>query len=174
MPLIFKEIIDANVTIGVWKITETEAELRKELILSPKDQETILSTRLLQRRLERIACRRAIASLLGQPEIFITYGEKGEPFLPHCHISFSHTKELVAVAVSAQYPVGVDIEKIQEKILGLHSKFVSEKELTPKEFESSEAITRIWTSKEAVYKLFHLCNFFLSLCKKMHVSICRL
>jgi len=154
MPFVFKQNIDSDATVGVWKITETEMELWKGLSLSETDKNAILSLPLAKRRLERIVCRKILASLLQQNEIIIHYGKNGEPLMDGFYISFSHSGEMVAVAVSASNPVGIDIEKIQDKIIALQSKFVAENELTLEEMKNREAITRIWTAKEAVYKLF--------------------
>ena len=154
MPLIFKQNIDSCVTVGVWKINETEIELWEGLLLSETDKNAILSLPLAKRRLERIACRKVLASLLTRNEVIIEYGVNGEPLTEGFHISFSHSGEMIAVAISKQTLVGIDIEKIQDKITALHSKFVSENELTPQELNNRESITRVWTAKEAVYKLF--------------------
>ena len=154
MPLIFKQNINSDTQVGVWKITETETELGEGLILSKKDQDTILSLTLSKRRLERIVCRKILALLLQQNEIIITYGEHGEPLMNNLHLSFSHSGEMVAVAISGKNPIGIDIERVQDRIVALQSKFMSENELSVDEIHNKEAITRIWTAKEAVYKLF--------------------
>ena len=154
MPFIFKQNIDSCATVGVWKISETETELWEGLLLSEADKKAILSLSLAKRRVERIACRKILALLLSQNEIIIEYGPNGEPLTNGFYISFSHSAEMVAVAVSKQSLVGIDIEKIQDKIVALHPKFVSEHELTLEERNNKEAITRVWTAKEAVYKLF--------------------
>jgi phosphopantetheinyl transferase len=154
MPLILKQNIDSCTTIGVWKIDETETELWEGLLLSEADKNEILSLPLAKRRLERIACRKVLSSLLIRNEIIIEYGNNGEPLMNGFYVSFSHSGEMIAVAISEQNPVGIDIERIQDKIVALRSKFVSENELTLEEIKNREAITRIWTAKEAVYKLF--------------------
>ena len=154
MPFIFKQKTDSGATVGVWKITETETELWEGLILPETDKNAILSLPLLKRRLERIACRKALSFLLKQSKITIHYGKNGEPLTDGFYLSFSHSGEMVAVALSEQNPVGIDIEKIQDRIIALQSKFVAENELTSEEMKNRQAITRMWTTKEAVYKLF--------------------
>ena len=119
MPLIFKNNIDLDTIVGVWKITETETELWKGLILSETDKNAIFYLPLVKRRLEKIVCRKALASLLKQNEIRIEYGKNGEPFMNGFYISFSHSGEMVAVAASASKPIGIDIEKIRDKIVGI-------------------------------------------------------
>ena len=154
MPLIFKQNIHPDIEIGVWKIAETETELLKGLILSEADKNAILFLSLSKRRLERIACRKVLSLLLQQNEIIIKYGKNGQPLMEHFHISFSHSGEMVAVAVSKLHSVGIDIEKIQDRIVALQFKFVAKDELNSEEIKNKEAITRIWTAKESVYKLF--------------------
>ena len=153
MPVILKEKIEDSVFVLVWQITETESFFLHSLQLNSQDLNSIMACNLESRRLERLACRYALSCLLQASRIEITYSPNGQPLLAGKHISFSHAKKIVAVAC-ADFPIGIDIEKIQDKIVALHSKFVSKDELTSEELKNSEAITRVWTAKEAVYKLF--------------------
>lgn len=154
MPIAFSEKISPVAALAIWKIKETESELLEQINLSLQDKTAILSLRLEKRRLERIACRRALAFLLNTNTINITYGKSGEPFSPPHHISFSHSGHFAAAAISTSGRIGVDIEKITPKILKLHHKFISEKENTRFNLSDPTEITFIWCAKEAIYKLF--------------------
>lgn len=61
--------------------------------------------------------------------------------------SITHTENLVAVAISKSNDVGVDAEKIQDKIIAI------KKYLHISEAKSLEELTILWTKKECVYKL---------------------
>ncbi|MDR2980074.1 MAG: 4'-phosphopantetheinyl transferase superfamily protein [Bacteroidales bacterium] len=154
MPLIYSANTALCVRFALWKIEETENALFQGIRLSVQDQEAILSLRLEKRRLERIACRRALGFLLNTNDLNITYGFSGEPLCDVGHISFSHSGNYAAAAVSQTGPVGIDIEKITPKILELHHKFVSDKEREHIDLQDPKAITRIWCAKEAIYKMF--------------------
>ena len=153
MPIIFSKKVDPYTSLSVWHINETEEELLKDLQLSKKDLNSILSLRLAKRRKERIACRKALAFLMQTSDIDISYGKSGEPLMEGYHISFSHSGEYAAAIVSKTKKVGIDIERISEKILNLYPKFVNEEELKFLDFKNPKEITQIWSAKEAIYKL---------------------
>lgn len=46
MPITQKEIIESELEIGVWEITETEAELTDGLVLSPEAQCDFLNVKV--------------------------------------------------------------------------------------------------------------------------------
>jgi phosphopantetheinyl transferase len=100
-----------------------------------------------------LACRAALAKLLGTNEIEITYSETGQPQIKgHC-ISFSHTKNTVAVAL-ADIPVGIDIEELSPRILRLYSRFMSEEEMSACDLNNLQDLYYYWCAKEAMYKWF--------------------
>ena len=76
--------------------------------------------------------------------------ERGKPRLKDYFVSFSHTDELVCVAVS-KVNIGVDIEMVKEhKALDpLKNHVISENEKA----QSLKELLAIWTKKEAIYKL---------------------
>ena len=64
------------------------------------------------------------------------------------YISLSHSDNIVAVAVG-DINCGVDIEKIQEKILKLKDKFCNQYGVN---FDSVDDLTLTWTKKESLFK----------------------
>lgn len=76
--------------------------------------------------------------------------KRGKPRLKDYFVSFSHTDELVCVAISKEN-VGVDIEMLKEhKALNpLKNHILSENE----QAEALKDVLAIWTKKEAIYKL---------------------
>ena len=73
------------------------------------------------------------------------------------HISISHSKEL-ATAMSSSYPCGIDLQKIEKKLLKVRKKFCSESEIrllagTTKKDELS-ILALLWCAKEAIQKRF--------------------
>jgi phosphopantetheinyl transferase len=153
MPVILKKQINASVSVCLWQILETEAFFIENYTLHPEDLSSIQKIKLESRRLEKWACRAALAELIGQKSIEITYSSHGQPLYDHGAISFSHTKDLALVVLSDQ-PVGADIEKIAPRILNLKHKFMNQQEI--KEFNPDDAkdVTLIWCAKEAIFKWF--------------------
>jgi phosphopantetheinyl transferase len=100
-----------------------------------------------------LACRAALAKLLDTNKISITYSETGQPKMEGRHISFSHTKNSVAVAL-ANIPVGIDIEELSPRILRLYSRFMSEEEISDCDLNNLQELYYYWCAKEAMYKWF--------------------
>ncbi len=114
-----------------------------------------LSKGLITRReLERGGFRHLLKELFGR-EIEPQYTPEGKPFLnsENCHISLSHSHDMLAVIVNSEEATGVDIELIRDKVLKIKHKFLSEKEL---KFagENVEKLIVYWACKEALYKLY--------------------
>jgi 4'-phosphopantetheinyl transferase len=158
MPIIFSYKIDSSTSLCVWHITETEESLFSNLILNNDDITNIIHLKLSKRRLEKLACRQCLAYLLGDNRIDIEYGKHGEPVIQNHYISFSHSDEFAAVAISNKYSVGIDIEKIGTKIIPLAYKFMNEQELLSSESDNSEYIHYFWGAKEAIYKIHKVGN----------------
>jgi len=83
----------------------------------------------------------------------IVHTNDGTPFISKSkkQISISHSHEYVIMAI-ADFPIGIDLEKISTKVVRINTKFINEEEF--ERFDSSDAktATQIWTIKEAIYK----------------------
>jgi phosphopantetheinyl transferase len=153
MPAILKKQLNGSVSICLWQIQETESFFLQNYTIDQQEIEEIQKIKLLSRRLEKWACRAALAELTGEKEISITYTPNGQPLFHKGFISFSHTKDLVLVALSDQ-PVGVDIELCAPRILKLKHKFMNEKEILFFDPENPKDVTMIWCAKEAIFKWY--------------------
>ena len=153
MPVILKKQINASVSVCLWQILEAEAFFIENYTLHPKDLSSIQNIKLESRRLEKWACRAALAELIGQKSVEIAYSNHGQPLSEHGLISFSHTKDLALVVLS-DHPVGADIEKIAPRILKLKHKFLNQKEIQEFNIEDPHDITLIWCAKEAIFKWY--------------------
>jgi len=153
MPTLLTKPISNTVSIAVWQITETEEFFYSSLRLSCEDTERIRHCKMQKVRLQKLACRAALAELLGTKEINITYLKTGQPQIENHSISFSHTEKTVAVAC-AKIPVGIDIEEMKPRILSLYPRFMSEKEIEMCNINNLSELYYIWCAKEAMYKWF--------------------
>ena len=87
----------------------------------------------------------------------LNFNDDGKPLLaefPGIHISLSHSRNVVACMISER-PCGVDVEECQEPDLDIMKRVLSEVEIKKvKESASPDIIfARLWTRKEALYKL---------------------
>ena len=81
---------------------------------------------------------------------------EGKPFLKDCSVQFSitHADGIVAVAVSEQHPVGLDVERVRPLRDGFAARYFDEREQAQIRAASDpdEALICLWTAKEAVGK----------------------
>lgn len=82
----------------------------------------------------------------------IHYDADGKPFLDDAYVSISHSG-LCAAVVRAGFPVGLDVQRKDERLHTLYPKFVHAKEEDFFSMQNDMDLLRLWTAKEAVYKL---------------------
>ena len=142
----------------VWKITETEEELRASLSHPEYFEAKIRNLKPGSRRLmEILSVRRALKELMYGEEKPIVYDRYGKPSIDEPdapYISFSHTKQYVAV-IASDVPVGIDIESFRKDNIALVSRTMNpaEAEWIYSSSDPVETFTQFWTQKEAVVKL---------------------
>ena len=104
------------------------------------------------RRREHLAWRRIVRHELGRG-VMIDYNDVGAPIVdvPNTFISVAHGGERVAVAI-ADERVGVDIESLDRNFDRIQSRYMTAAEIVLS--ESEEWAARVWTAKEAIYKLY--------------------
>ncbi|MHB8261913.1 MAG: 4'-phosphopantetheinyl transferase family protein [Bacteroidia bacterium] len=109
-----------------------------------------------KRGIEKQAAQYVVRTILNNDTIEILYKESGKPYLPiSVNISISHSYDWLAVLFSFNgTEIGVDIEKVRDKILNIKDKFLSLKELEALKDASLEKHIVYWCVKEAVYKAF--------------------
>ena len=114
--------------------------------------ERYLSFSHLQRKREFVASRILRHEVVGFEHIH--YDSVGAPYIKgEGYISISHTLNTVGIAVSEKFKLGLDIEVIRPKILNIKHKFLSVDELKFIDSESVSELTKVWTAKEALYKV---------------------
>lgn len=107
-----------------------------------------------KRGVEKKAALEVVRSVLGDASLEIFYEESGKPYLKSGQqISISHAYDRLALLFSTVGKnIGVDVEKVREKILKIKEKFLSPAELLELQDASLEKYTLYWAVKEAVYK----------------------
>ncbi len=138
---------------GIWKMDETVEELAS---LIPSGE------RLFQEAMQLFAneCRRkewltvrVLLYYLSGKEMEIAYYPSGKPYLREipCHISISHTKGYVAVALHSRKEVGIDIEQYSTRVERVKERFMREDENA--EGDEIYALLLHWSAKETLFKL---------------------
>ena len=156
MPQFFYEKISEIGEVYVWKVTETEEALLSLRMLSVSEQLHFQTLKNPQKRLHWLAYRVLLQEALGG-DFEIQYLEDGKPVLvsPQKFLSVSHSKDFATVFLSDNQPVGIDIEKISDRIQKLYPRFLSPTEQQNSDLSDSSLLHFYWGAKEAVYKLFN-------------------
>lgn len=152
MPIFFQQDIDADTRVGIWKIGEPEDFFNVPL------QRTITHP---HKRLQHLAGRFLLRQLFPEfPLELIKLADTRKPFLEGepFHFSISHSGDYAAAIVSRVNRVGVDIEKVSEKVAMISHKFLSQQDkaiLSEKpSLAEVELVTMMWSCKEAVFKWY--------------------
>ncbi len=157
MPLFFDKEIDSGGRIFIWEISESFDELL-QISGAKKNELEQIEKKTIKRQLEWITIRLLLKQLLKTgKKIEIVYDEFGKPRLNGIkkHISISHTKQFVAIAVHENKNIGVDLEIVTPRIEKIKHKFLSEKEKEwTNENYSLEQLFIIWGAKESVFKIY--------------------
>ncbi len=151
MPLLSVENIAPDVRLGLWKMNETIEDLFNQYpFLSSEKDEIFKSNKSNTRRLEILTERIMLREMFGRG-VKLLHQSSGRPLLSDGkNISISHTKGLVAVMVSPDSLVSVDVEYVSDRVSRIVSHFLREDEC---------ADTRLsqllhWCTKETLYKLY--------------------
>jgi 4'-phosphopantetheinyl transferase len=157
MPQIKEERINSACLWGLWQISESSQELEEKICLNSHETELLSGFRNETRRQHWLSYRILIRTLLGDNDVNVLYFDSGKPYItkPSGHISVTHSGAYSAVIYSNESPVGIDIEKIQQRIERVSHKFLSDEELqTISEKKRIQHLVTLWAAKESLYKLW--------------------
>jgi len=158
MPIIYKQNIGDHAILGVWKISESVDELLSMINFSEGERETFEKFKMKSRQAHWLSYRLAIRQLVDTEcpcEFF--YDEHGKLHFANLDYSLSvtHSGLYSGVIISKKHYVGIDIEKLGERINILAHKFLNKEELARlPEVDQHKFLTVIWSAKEALYKLY--------------------
>ena len=152
MPVILHRTVSPDVEFALWQIDENWEDLVQLYRHYDSNLSFLESYRLESRKKQTLSARLALYFLLKQFSP-ISYTENGKPVLESGFISLSHTPGMASAVFSKKHPVGIDTEKITEKILKLYPKFMSDSELEHSEL-TPERLHLYWGAKEAMYKMY--------------------
>lgn len=144
------------------RIAELETEL--SLWLRDTDYEAAKLTLNKNKKLASLCARALLYKSLFQETGIrgwsVEKDIKGKPFLAHDEIAYipqislSHSRSLVAIAISFEGAVGIDIEDWQERDIGAIASYAyGPRETNEVILEGLTAFYRIWTVREAIAKM---------------------
>lgn len=157
MPLIHVENISPQCSWGIWEINESSRELIQQL--SPRSSEAFYLKDIEHeaKKCESAAARLVIKQILeqkGEEYMGILKGTNGKPYLVDgsFRISLSHTENYAVGIVHTSKEVGIDIERVQEKLHKIAKRILSKDE--QKDVKGNlEKLTIYWSAKETLYKI---------------------
>ena len=145
---------DAHSRLGVWHITETEAEL-KALSSIPSDElEEISFIKSESLRKQKLAVR-ALLDAMFEEKVYLSHHDNGKPYIENnaTNISITHTDKYVAVILNDLDDVGIDCESLDRDFSAVEKKALSEEEIDDLDDDHrNEQLAIYWCAKEAVYK----------------------
>ncbi len=147
--------VNPGTSVYIWKIEETEDELRDGVQLTEACETRIAGMKSEIHRRGFLSIRQLLKRAGYNPED-LYYDDLGKPHLTDDkYISISHSFIFSGIIIGND-PVGIDIEKQRDKILKIAHKFTTYRSYrsTPNMQQVIEKLTLIWCAKESLYKLY--------------------
>ena len=145
----------AHSRVGVWKITESEAELRTMTSIPSDELEEISYIKNESLRKQRLAVR-ALLYVMLEEKVYLSHHDNGKPYIENnaINISITHTDQYVAVILNEEDEVGIDCESLNRDFSAVEKKALSDEEIGDLEDEQkNEQLAIYWCAKEAIFKL---------------------
>ncbi|QCX52688.1 4'-phosphopantetheinyl transferase superfamily protein [Elizabethkingia sp. JS20170427COW] len=150
MPL-YQDFSNNKAKIWIWKYDENDLLNPHELL---HDEEFLKWEKYHpKKQSEMLMVRKMLKDYL--PHCMIKYFDNGEPYLENSsfEISITHSFPFAALAIGRK-KIGIDLEKVKDKIIKIENKFIlHEFQFIPEGKSREEYLTAIWCVKEALYKI---------------------
>ena len=154
----FLSFVKENTSVHLWKLEEDCATLAA--LLQDDEQASKINKQYQSpfRQREAFAEQILLKQVLGKA-VRLRHRDNGAPFLENSvqHISISHTKQWIAIALNHKHGIGIDMEKCSERVHHVASRFLQRKEQkdlaagNPQEVLTKETI--LWSAKESLFKM---------------------
>ncbi|MAU15215.1 MAG: 4-phosphopantetheinyl transferase [Muricauda sp.] len=156
MPVYKTITVSPTTKVYIWKVTEPEVELSKDVELTQHCQDRMDGMKSEAHRRAFLSIRHLMAEA-GYVDHDLYYDDFGKPHLKDGkYISITHSHNFTGIIISETDEVGIDIEMQRDKILRIAHKFTPIQEY--KTLANSEAIIRkltiVWGAKESLYKIY--------------------
>ena len=154
MALYLRKRLENKAEIAVWQVTETEDELRNLVSVPTDELEEISLYREESHRRQKLAVR-ALLNEMFEEKMYLNHHDNGKPYLENSvtNISITHTDKYVAIIISDDDELGIDIESLDRDFSVVEKKALSEDEIDDLEKEKrNEQLAIYWCAKEAIFK----------------------
>ena len=154
MALYLRKKLDNKAEIAVWQVTETEEELLKLSSVPTDEMEEISLFRNENQRRQKLAVR-ALLNEVFEEKMYLNHHDNGKPYLENCvtNISITHTDKYVAIIISDDDELGIDIESLDRNFAPVEEKALSEEEIDDLDDDKkNEQLAIYWCAKEAIFK----------------------
>jgi phosphopantetheine--protein transferase-like protein len=154
MALYLRKKLDNKAEIAVWQVTETEEELMKLSSVPTDEMEDISLIRNEDQRRQKLAVR-ALLNEVFEEKMYLNHHDNGKPYLENCvtNISITHTDKYVAIIISDDDELGIDIESLDRNFAPVEQKALSEDEIDDLDDDKkNEQLAIYWCAKEAIFK----------------------
>jgi len=145
---------DYHSKLGVWNVSESEAELRALTSIPSDELEEISYIKSESLRKQKLAVR-ALLDMMFEDKVYLSHHDNGKPYIENCatNISITHTDKYVAVLLNDTEEVGIDCESLDRDFSAVEKKALSDEEIDDLDDEKrNEQLAIYWCAKEAVYK----------------------
>ena len=145
---------DGHSRLGVWHITESEAQLREATSIPSDELEEISFLKSESLRKQKLAVR-VLLDAMFEEKVYLSHHDNGKPYIENnaVNISITHTDKYVAVILDDRNDVGIDCESLDRDFSAVEKKALSEEEIEDLDDERrNEQLAIYWCAKEAVYK----------------------
>ncbi len=155
MPLLNDLVPNEFLLCKLWRIEAGEYIMDPKNELSLNDYQLFLKKKVKQLKSQFLASRKLIT--LVDSDLKVTYKE-GIPLLSdNRNISISHSENIATILISENKGIGIDVERINNKVNSIKSKFLNEKEMHYlRGYGETRNLTRAWTAKESIYKALRM------------------
>ena len=154
MALYLRKRLENKAEIAVWQVTESEEELLNLVSVPTDELEEISLYRDESHRRQKLAVR-ALLNEVFEEKMYLNHHDNGKPYLENSvtNISITHTDKYVAIIISDDDELGIDIESLERDFSVVEKKALSEDEIDDLEKEKrNEQLAIYWCAKEAIFK----------------------
>ena len=155
MPLLNDLVPNEFLLCKLWRIEAGEYIMDPKNELSLNDYQLFLKKKVKQLKSQFLASRKLIT--LVDSDLKVTYKEDIPLLSDNRNISISHSENMATILISENKGIGIDVERINNKVNSIKSKFLNEKEMHYlRGHRETRNLTRAWTAKESIYKALRM------------------
>ncbi len=143
-----------HTTIYVWRIEESALDLFDSIVIADKSVVRLSGMKSDLHRRGFLSVRMLLQEA-GYTDNDLFYDDLGKPHLRDGkHISITHSHNFAAIVIS-DVSMGIDMEKIREKIAVIAPRFMEDDFIFPAKTDAEyiKKLTIVWGVKEAIFKI---------------------